>query len=211
MVFWLIEPIPPINSLKDEIRDAMEKLGVSQKEIGDLLGLTQSAVSKIIKGTRDMRYSEAEQIISYLLRRISILPYEAKVRDIAVKEDELEWAFMDDKLVDIAERMFKKGFSQMPVKDRESMKCCGVLTDLSILRLMLSSSNLSSLRELAESNLSELGAIDDFSSLPPDEHLIEAARILLNKPAVLVEFRGEVTGIVTRADFIKLLNDHPPF
>ena len=83
-----------------------------------------------------------------------------------------------------------------------------VVTEQSIVRMLLSphslKTKLKSIEKLGHAEIGELGVMESMPRYPFDTALVEIAQVLMNNPAILIEERGEVTGIITRADLLKL-------
>ena len=107
-----------------------------------------------------------------------------------------------------ADVMLRKGFTQIPVKNRVDGMWRGVITDLSILRRMLPSPNteMSSLAEFKGVMIKDAGVIEGVADCPMDSTLGVVAQMLVYFYAVLLtDDLGDVKGIITRADVLRLL------
>jgi predicted transcriptional regulator len=206
-----LHPLLPKEKLLDYIRDAQRQLGISSAEIGRHAGLNQPSISNLLnpasKNPRDMSYEEAYDIVQYLVSRVSLLPAGLKAGDLMTGNGELMWATDDQTVSDVARVMFERGFSQMPVREGETQGIRGVVTDLSILKVLMrkGGDKVSTVSELGGMTLGEAGVIVSVLECPADSSLLEAANILLGYPAVLVSSGAEVVGILTRADLLKLI------
>lgn len=199
----MIEPLKPKERFLDDIREKIRELGISQTELGQYLFLHQPDISKILSGRKQLRYNEAEQIVSYIFGKMSLIPPESEAREKATSEVELEWAYSDEKLKDVAKRMFCKGFSQLPIMDRAGNEFLGVISELSIIRRMMRP-NLS-LQEWRETRIEDAGIVESFIRFSPNTPTHEVAQLLLSYPAILLEEKLQITGIITRADLLKYL------
>jgi predicted transcriptional regulator len=104
--------------------------------------------------------------------------------------------------------MLKNGFTQIPVKNRVDGRWRGVITDLSTLRRLLPSPSIeiSSLAEFKGMMIKDAGVIEVIADCPMDSTLGVVAQMLVHFYAVLLtDDFGEVRGIITRADILKLL------
>jgi predicted transcriptional regulator len=115
----------------------------------------------------------------------------------------LEWAYSDEKLKDVAKRMFSKGFSQLPIRDRTGNEFMGVISELSIVRKMMKPDK--TLEKWQEASIEDAGIIESFIYYPPNTPTIELAQVLINTPAILLEEKLQIAGIITRADLLKIL------
>jgi predicted transcriptional regulator len=203
-----LTPLIPEAKLAQLINEKLAELGVSQRELDDKLGIPQSLISRALKEKRGFRYEEAQKIIEYLLTKRALIPWDGRAQDLAVIE-KLVWVYDDATTGEVASLMFEKGFTQVPVKSREDGGWRGVVTDLSILRKMLPSSDVEagSLTEFTHMRIGEAGVIESIIDCPMDSSLGVVAQILEHFYAVLLsDDLGEVKGIITRADILKLLS-----
>ena len=171
--------------------------------------MSQSGVSKLLRGKRRLSYTEAGHITSFLISKMALLPPNALADENAVKEDELSWAYSDERLCDVAERMFKNGFSQLPVRDRVFNSFMGIVTELSILRriMMPNEKSVKDLLSWSKTSIDEAEVIDDVISLAHNTLIAEVAENLMRNPAILLTKLGGIVGIVTRADILRYLFD----
>ena len=191
------------------IRRLMVELSVSEQELGEPTSLAQSTVSKILTGRRAARYEEMKGFIDVLLYRLSALPRDLKVKDVSIIGEELVSVFSDEPVQDAAERLFEGGFTQLPVMERVTNQCVGLITDGTILeRLLLPPKGYGKTwpRELAMRRIIDANIMDMVPIFSVDASLDEAARSLIHHYAILVQDKGTVVGLLTRADFLKFLS-----
>jgi predicted transcriptional regulator len=206
-----LHPLLPKEKLLDYVREAQRQLGVSSSEIGRHAGLNQPSMSNLLnpasKNPRELSYEEAYDIVQYLVSRVSLLPAGLKAGDIMTGHRALVWATGDQTLSEVARVMFERGFSQMPVRDKETGSIRGVVTDLSILKALMGGvgNEASSIDELRRMTLAESGLVESVLECPRNSLLLDAAYILRGYPAVLISSGSEIIGILTRSDLLKLM------
>jgi predicted transcriptional regulator len=206
-----LHPIMPKEKLLEAIRETQRHLGISSSEIGRSIGLQQSQSSNLLnqnsKNPRDLSYDDAYQILQYIYSKNSLIPPDLKAGDLMTGNCDLKWAYYDQTLAEVSDAMFRRGFSQMPVKDRSGFQRHSVVTDLSILKAFMrrNGNEAPSLEQLGKMTLSELNIAESLLEFPADSPLLEIANILLDYPAVLIYSKAEIIGILTRADLLKLL------
>jgi len=203
----MVTPLKSKSILLAEIRKTMRRTGVSETQLGKHLSMSQSGVSKLLRGKRRLSYSGADNITSFLISKIALLPPYASADEKAVKEEKLSWAYSDERLCDVAERMFKNGFSQLPVRNKTDNVFMGVITELSILNRMMmpGEDSTEDLNNWCKSRIDETDVIEDIVSLPHDTPLVEVAEYLLRTPAVLLTKLGAIVGLHTRADTLRYM------
>jgi predicted transcriptional regulator len=199
--------LPPEKTIIQYLNRKRKKAGLSEIDIGEALSLDQSNVSRLLNEDRRLRYNEAHEIVLLILKHISSLPNET-VDKYYTKSAEL--VYSDDPILLAAKKMRDNGFTQLPVKDRRTEKCVGIVTDRGFLSRMLNpiktESKLKWLEELRNMRIDDADVIDKVPTYPSNSFLIEVAEGLMRHYAVLIEEdERKNPGIITRADFLELL------
>ena len=201
--------IPHKETVIQYLRKGIERTGLTQEEVGEVLNLDQTAVSRLLTGVSRLRYKEAYEIVLLILKHVSSIPNEP-VRKYYTKAEDVTSIYSDEPILEAAWKMKKGEFTQLPVIDRETDKCVGIVTDWALLRRMLNPIKAKSketwLKDMRNMQIKDADVIDEVPKYPPDSRLIEVAEGLMHHYAVLIEedMEGSV-GIITRADFLKLL------
>jgi predicted transcriptional regulator len=137
--------LPPREALLQQIREAMRVEKLNEKEIAKLSGIDQSNISRILDGSHGLDYEEARLMLEALASGMSHIPKDVKARDMA-SENTLEKAHLNDSLASVAQRMFEKGYSQLPVFDGNEVYV-GMISEMSALRFLLSPKSLEMRRQ----------------------------------------------------------------
>lgn len=198
-----------------------KKYGIKNSHIAEILGsinhpIDRSIVSKMLKdefddgekAIRPISYTEAYRIIKFLIERTSPFPDES-IRTIYTSSNRVNeegTIYAEDTIEKATEIMFKTDFSQLLVRDTKTKECLGIVTDYSIFRDMLSPFEVSQdwLTTLKNKRVKSL--IDKPPMFTVDYKLIEVAQSLMHHYSVLVKEENDEIGIVTRWDFLQLLN-----
>lgn len=188
--------LPKKNDLIEKFKELMKQTGVSQEEVAEKTGISQPVISRILNGERELRYDEAKKILDFLQSCHTSIPSNMLASDIATKEDELFKVEYNEKLSEVAKRMFEKGYSQAPVYKGDNV--IGVITEKSFIKLLLEPK-----RKLEELTVEDT-QLEDPPEYPHDTPVQDIAHTLLDYYAVLVKEGGKVVGIITRADFLKI-------
>jgi predicted transcriptional regulator len=211
----ILNPITPKEKVIEEVKALMIELRISAAELSRAIKITETGISKAFSGDRDLSYEEVQRIINYVIGRASVIPADEKVSKYATTFDKLNWAYDDESVNQVSDRMFSEGYSQLPVKHRGTGEFLGIVSESSILRLILhpetTERKLGSLEELGMLKIGEAGIIDEPPQYPIGSKMIEVSQVLTNYYAVLLTSEEKVVGIVTRADILKLLNMHTSF
>lgn len=173
-----------------ELRSARVRLGLTQAQLAEAAGVSQSLVARIEGGGVDARYSTLAALVDALNRFEG-----ARRRAVDVMTAEVRSLAPDDLLVDAARLMRETGISQLPVL--ESGSSVGALSERDVLHALAA-------REPGETARLTVGEVmrPPFPAVAPGEDLASVRRTLEEHPAVLVLERGELKGIVTRTDLL---------
>ena len=174
----------------DEIKKVRKKIGLTQTELANRSGVSQSLIAKIESGRLDPTYTKVKKIENALndLTR----SHEKEARDfmnknvISINENE--------KISDIIKIMNKHKISQLPVINNGHV--VGLVSESSIL-----SKNLNEIKKLRARDL-----MDNSPPLISVDTKIEVIRqLLMYYPIVLVKNKETISGLITKADLIKSL------
>lgn len=181
----------------DEIPRLRKALGLTQTALARLAGVSQSTIVKIEKKQMNPSYDVVRRIMNSLQTELKKQEKKALVDQIQTKRVQSVDAKMQ--LDAAAAEMRRWKFSQMPVF--HNGHSVGSISDKVINNLILSGRDP---RELAHIRVEEVmePAFPQVDSKAPVEL---AAGLLRHYNAVLVSHKGDVTGIVTKSDLMKLL------
>lgn len=177
-----------LKNIKD-IKKLRKRMGITQKELSKISGVSQSLIAKIESGIVEPSYSKAMKLVDALENYSS---NEKKACDIMTKK--IIFCKPNDRVSDAVKMMQKYKISQMPVLDNN--KCIGLISESSILKAKLRG-EASFVRECLEPCppiISEKSTLRMISSL------------LEFSPIVLVVKQGKFVGVITKTDVINGLN-----
>ena len=181
----------------DEIKKRRTKLGLSQRKFASYLSVSQSTVTKIENRKLSPSYELVKKAFDILDSFGS--PQIGLAGDIAVKRVISIQA--DDVISKAVQILQQHGFKQLPVKD-SSNHWVGSVSERSISNRLLKVTNPKLLlsREVSE-------VMDEaFPTVAEDTPITVAIPLLQHFQAILVSRIGQVTGIVTNADLVKMLS-----
>ena len=179
-----------------EIRRRRRKLGITQQELADLAGVSQSLVARIEKGSVDPRYSKVGLIFNAFDEMVE---KGVCAKDIMTKNVFGVQIVM--KMGDVTKKMNKHGVSQMPVYDGESV--VGSISDSNILGLIGGGIDG---RMLSNSPVGE-NMDEAFPIVNPETPLEVVSALLGYNTAVMVAEKGDVKGVITKADLLKVVHE----
>jgi predicted transcriptional regulator len=182
-----------------EIKKQRKKLNLTQTQLAEKAGVSQSLIARIEAGTVDPRYSNLMKIFSVLFE----LKSSGKTKEITAEE------IMTKKVVEVnvyntieavAEKMKKHGVSQVPVVDGDMI--VGSISERVILDQISRGVNASKfsteqVREYMEEN---------FPTVSPETPLNIISALLEHNTAVIVQEHGKTKGIITNADLLKVVH-----
>ena len=178
----------------EHIRQARLRIGVTQKQLASLTGVSTSMINQIESGKCKPSYETAKRIFETLNR--SIEDNSPKAGEICCHE--IVYTGPDDSLLKAAEIMRDKGFSQLPVFENGTP--IGLITDEGIIQVMLND---------GPENIGKRKTRHVMHPCPPmvDESTPARTLIPLVKftKTVLVASKGKVIGIITQSEALGMV------
>ncbi len=177
----------------ERIGKTRKQLGMTQKQLAAMAGVSQSLIAKIESGKIDPAYSKVMQITAALEREQN----RGKKTAGQIMSQHIVSVSPSDPIKKAISLMRGRDISQLPVS--EDGKCVGSLSDSMIVDLMASrGSEVSTLR---------VGQVmsDSYPVIPASSFVEVAVKLLHHYRAVLVEKNGKLAGIITKADLLKAI------
>ena len=190
----LSEPMMPD---LEEIPRLRKALGLTQTAIARLANVSQSTIVKIEKRQMNPSYDSVKRIMNALQAELKRQEKKALVDEIQSRK--VQYVEARIPLESAVNEMRRWKFSQMPVMHNGHP--VGSISDKVINNLILSGRDPKDLARIRVDEVME-PAFPQVDSKAPVEL---AAGLLRHYDAVLVTAKGEVTGIVTKSDLMKLL------
>ena len=183
-----------------EIRRRRERLGISQHKLAKDLRISQSTVAKIESGKINPTYKLVERIFSHLSSLHSVgMGTAGEVASkpvLAVREQ--------TSVAEAVKTLQKHGFKQLPVLNGNHN--LGSLSERGISRRILETKRPESLLRKSVRTVME----EALPTLPEDVAVEVIIPLLQRTQAVLTSKKGRITGIVTNADLLKLIQKLSP-
>ncbi len=170
-----------------EIKDIRKKIGLTQFQLAQRSGVSQSLIAKIEAGRLDPTYSNAVKIFAAL--RDLENKQEAKALDIMTSK--MDFITPDSDIKDAIRKMKKGGYSQLPVISDH--KAIGMISESDILDALL---------------LNKGKTVEDvMESAPPvissDTSVSVVSGLLKYFQMVLVGQKGKLIGVITKSDLLE--------
>ena len=176
----------------ERIGKLRKQLGLTQKQLADLAGVSQSLIAKIESRKIDPAYSKVMQILSALESEQN----KGKKTAEQIMSAYLASVSPDEHVAHAIKLMKDKDISQLPVL--EGGKCVGSLSESDIVELVAAHSDPR--KPLVKEVMKE-----SFPVIPANSLVDVVASLLKHYSAVLVEKDGHLKGIITKADLFKAI------
>jgi predicted transcriptional regulator len=178
----------------DYIKQGRIRLGMTQRELASLSGISTSMINQIESGRCKPSYDTAKKIFEVLSSQEG--KTSLKAGDICSKE--VISVQKDEKLEVAIEKMMKNSISQIPVFDVS--KIVGLVSEDILARKVLESDD--------KKNIHQVPILQIMEAPPPIVDIATPAKALIPlvrfTKCVLVSRKGEITGIITISDTLKM-------
>ena len=178
----------------DYIKQGRVKLGLTQRELASLSGISTSMINQIESGRCKPSYDTAKKIFEVLSSQEG--KTSLKAGDIC--SHEVISVQKDEKLEVVIEKMMKNSISQIPV--REDSKIVGLVSEDVLARKVLESED--------KKNIHQVPILQIMEPPPPIVDVSTPAKALIPlvrfSKCVLVSRKGEIIGIITISDTLKM-------
>lgn len=181
----------------EEIRLVRRELGLTQKALANMAGVSQSLIAKIESGQVQPSYVNVKRLMECLESEKQRRHPPVSVGKVCARN--VVWCEAHETVRDAAILMRKHGFSQLPVRRRGSP--VGSITDKRLSEILATAERPEG---VAGQKVEEVMA-EAFPQIPETTPLKVASLLLQYAPAVLVMRESEPVGMVTKSDLLKIL------
>jgi len=179
----------------EDIAKKRRQLGLKQAELAKLAGVSQSLIAKLESGKIDSSYTKVKTIFDVLER----LEAKTRIQEEKVVPNEIIGIQKDEPVSKVVRLMKDHGYSQIPVfSGKQSV---GSISEKTILRQILSGKDLGQISKLPTEDIME----EAFPQVSEDAPLELISSLLQTYSAVLVAKKGNVVGIITKADLLRTM------
>ena len=179
----------------EEVAKKRRMLGLTQKKLAKLAGVSQSLIAKLESKKIDPSYTKVKAIFDALER----LEIKTEVHAKEVLHDKVVGVQKSDLVSKAVRLMTDHGYSQLPVFDGEH--AVGSISEKTMLGQVSAGEDLDQISKLPVGDVME----EAFPQVGEDAPLPLISSLLQVYPAVLISKKGNVVGIVTKADLLKML------
>jgi predicted transcriptional regulator len=193
--YYLIIELEHMFPKLNEISKKRKILGLTQNELAKLSGVSQSLIAKLESGKIEPSYSKVKTIFEILNK----LEVKSKIKANRIDYNKVV-SVQENELVSQAVVLMKKhGYSQLPVLKKRQV--VGSISEKTILNQILAGKFLDQISKLQIREVME----ESLPQVNEDAPLSLISNLLQVYSAILISTKGDVKGIITKADFLKLL------
>lgn len=179
----------------DTIALKRRALGLTQSQLANLAGVSQSYIAKLEARKIEPSYARVKAILEALER----LEQRREIKVKAIMTTDLVSVRKGDLVKKAVSLMSEHGYSQLPVLNGD--RSIGSITERTIIDRMDDADDEDSVAIKTVSEIME----DPFPQVGDEAPVSIIANLLRVYPAVLIHSKGMISGIVTKADLLKIL------
>jgi predicted transcriptional regulator len=176
------------------IPERRRKLGLTQSQLAELAGVSQSYIAKLEAGNIEPSYVKVKALFEALDR----LEQEKQISAGQIMNCSVVGIQKVTPISDAINIMRRNGFSQLPVMDGE--RSVGSISEGTLLDHMLAARKNESLAKVVSEIMDE-----PFPQVGEDAPVSLLSNLLKFYSAVLVQKKGCVVGIITKADLLGII------
>lgn len=166
----------------EEIKKIRKKLEITQKQLANIAGISQSIIAKIESGKTDPTYSTIKKISEALESQDKNQKHAKEIMNKKIYSLEKEKTVKD-----AVELMLKKNISQVPIFEKE--KILGIVTERDLL--------FANKDEKLEKHIS-----NNFIILQEDSSITHIKKLLIDYSIIFIIKKGDFIGIITKSDVL---------
>ena len=170
----------------EEVKKIRKKIGLTQSDLANRAGVSQSLIAKVESGRIDPTYTKTQKIF----KALSELEKKEEIKAQEIMNNKIISVESNESVKDAISKMKKAQISQVPVIDGH--KLVGLVSESTILESLLQKKNnyVKDIMQDAPPIVSKASSIQVVTNL------------LKHYPMVLVSEGGSLVGLVTKADLI---------
>jgi predicted transcriptional regulator len=177
----------------EDLKRCRKRLGLTQTELAQKAGVSQSLIARIEAGDIDPRLSTLRRIVNALKENdVKVIPVERIMKSPVIHVSP------EDTLGEASRLMEKHGISQLPVLEQGVQ--VGSITEDQVLKAL----DFDEPAKIRIKRVAEVMA-EGFPTVSKDTDVKVVSKLIESNRAVLVVEKGRVKGIVTKADLLRLM------
>ena len=170
----------------EEIKEIRKKLGLTQSELANMAGVSQSLIAKIEAGRIDPTYSKTKKIFE----AIDTLGKKKELKAQEIMTGKIISVKPNDNIREVIKKMKDANISQMPVI--EEHRSIGIISESIILESLLNNKG-NKVKDIMEDSAPVVSKNSTASAI---------SNLLRFYPLVLVSDGGQLIGVVTKSDLL---------
>lgn len=173
----------------DDIKNTRKKIGLTQAELADKAGVSQSLIAKVENEKTEPSYSKGKKILDTLSSMITSEGIRSKANDVHTTD--VQTVSPSDTIGLALEKMHRYAISQLPII--EDQRSIGSITERCL---------LSDIDSLDQEDPVRKFMSPSFPLIDPEADVKLIKEILKYYPSVLTTEVGDIIGIITKADLL---------
>jgi predicted transcriptional regulator len=170
----------------EEIKEIRKKFGLTQSELANMAGVSQSLIAKIEAGRIDPTYSKTKKIFE----AIDTLGKKKELKAQEIMTGKIISVKPNDNIREVIKKMKDANISQMPVI--EEHRSIGIISESIILESLLNNKG-NKVKDIMEDSAPVVSKNSTASAI---------SNLLRFYPLVLVSDGGQLIGVVTKSDLL---------
>lgn len=186
-------PFPRI----EEIKKMRKHLDVTQSELARMANVSQSTIAKLEKNSISASYEIVTRVFEAIENEGRLRKINRTARDVF--HTPIISLPKEATLAEGSELMKRRGYSQLPVLNGDNV--VGSISDETVLNQLRQGASVEDFSRIkVESVMNEA-----YPVIPETTPVDMIATLLSGSPAVLVQRKGKISGIITKSDLLKLI------
>ena len=184
---------PPL----EDIGIKRRQLGLKQSELAKRAGVSQSLIAKLESGKIDSSYTKVRTIFEVLER----IEAKTKIQNQSGRmfENKVISVQKDEPISKVVQLMKEHGYSQLPVFDGKQP--VGSISEKTILRQIIAGKDITQISKVPTGEIME----EAFPQIGENAPIATISNLLQTYSAVLILKKGKTTGIITKADLLRMV------
>jgi predicted transcriptional regulator len=178
----------------EDLKRCRKRLGLTQTQLAEKAGVSQSLIARIEAGDIDPRLSTLRKIVNALNEK----DVKVKVPVEKIMKSPVIHVSPADTLGEASRLMERHGISQLPVLEKDVQ--VGSITEDQVLKAL----DFDDPSKIRVKRVAEVMG-EGFPTVSKDTDVKVVSKLIESNRAVLVVEKGRVKGIVTKADLLRLM------
>lgn len=180
-----------------DIRRIRKSLDITQNELASASGISQSTIAKVERGVISASYETVVKLFETLEKMKNKSNRDITAADVASKT--VVTIQSTAKVHEASDLMRSTGYSQLPVLKGDTS--VGSISERGIFQLLRQGYTMEQLGDMIISKVMD----ESFPVVTDTTSISSVTSLMGDSGAVLVSSKGQITGLITNADILKLI------